>query len=667
MQISTTGTAYRREVDGLRALAVVPVILFHADFSWFAGGFVGVDVFFVISGYLITRILLDQLSRGTYSLASFYERRARRILPAFVVMMLTCLLAALIVMLPGEFEKFIQSAIASALGISNFYFLSKTGYFAQDADLQPLLHTWSLGIEEQYYLVFPPLLALLTSRIPQKRGRILVAMTVIGFAFAEIARHFDPQRSFFFTLTRTWELGLGSLCALYATNRQPRANEALSLGGLVLIVLSIACFDSSVPFPSVYALAPTLGACLVLLFSSGETWVGRLLSVRPLVGIGLISYSAYLWHQPIFAFSRLISEVPPSHWHMAGLAILSLVVGWASWRWIEQPFRSSGHQLLPERRRLLGASAAAIVLLVALGGAGIQFQDARRDVWLRLHPEISQAYMLQAKAQEYRDYAETDERNSSPSDCRFNTMTIDQPVARRLDACHKRFGPGVLLLGDSHAVDFYGVLASRYDIPFLVGITQHGCRAGDPEPEPELDCPYDEVLTYLSGKSADAVRLILYTQAGFYMLQTADDQPVHRKFFERVAMGEALPATEPDTASINAALAYLNELGRSTKVKWVGPRTEPHVPFNYFAKFGCTAPITLRPGQREAFQQLDDFISDRIDSTLNVSYVSQNAIIGFDWTKDYSDCRDLFFVDGDHYSAAGERRFGSRLPASLLQ
>jgi peptidoglycan/LPS O-acetylase OafA/YrhL len=667
MQISSSGAAYRREVDGLRALAVVPVILFHGDFSWFAGGFVGVDIFFVVSGYLITRILLDQMSRGMYSLASFYERRARRILPAFVVMMLVCLLAASLVMLPDEFEKFLHSSVASALGISNFYFLSKTGYFAQDTDLQPLLHTWSLGIEEQYYLVFPPLLALLTSRMPQKRARVLLALTVAGFVFAEIARHFDPQRSFFFTLTRTWELGLGSLCALYTTNRQPRANEALGLGGMVLIVFSIACFDASVPFPSIYALAPTLGTCLVLLFSSGETWVGRLLSVRPLVGIGLISYSAYLWHQPVFAFTRIMIDTPPSHWHMAGLSILALAIGWASWRWIEQPFRSSGQQLLPERRRLLGASAAAIVLLVALGGAGIHYQDARRDLWLELHPEVAQAYVLQAKAREDRDYAETNDRGSSPSDCRFNTMTIDQPVARRLTACYKRFGPGVLLLGDSHAVDFYGLLASRYDIPFLVGITQHGCRAGDPKPEPELDCQYDEVLAYVSNEGPASIGLIIYTQAGFYMLQTADHQPVRRKFFERIAMDETLPATKPDTASIAATVSYLNKLGRNIKVKWVGPRIEPHVPFNYFAKFGCKVPLALRPGQQEAFQRLDEFVSDRIDSTSNVSYVSQNLIIRFDWTKDYSDCRDLFFVDGDHYSAAGERRFGSRFPPSFLQ
>jgi peptidoglycan/LPS O-acetylase OafA/YrhL len=658
--------SYRREIDGLRAVAVLPVILFHAHLPWFAGGFVGVDIFFVISGYLITDLLLEKLDQGTYSLAGFYERRARRILPAFVVMMLCSFFAALIFMLPGEFGEFIKSFLASAIGVSNFYFLSQTGYFAPDADLQPLLHTWSLGIEEQYYLVFPPLLALLTWKLRRRRTSTLVGLTLAGFVLAETARHFDPQRSFFFTLTRTWELGLGSLCAIYASSRDLRGNDALALCGIALVSFSITSYDASVPFPSFYALTPTLGTCLIILFGNRQTYVGRLLSVRVLVGVGLVSYSAYLWHQPIFAFARLFSVESPSTNLMVGLSGLSLLVGWASWRWVEQPFRNPHRPLLGNRRRLFGASLSSILVLAVLGITAHQTQALRRDLWLQANPAVAHAYLLRERADKNRDFPDASTKGTSPSDCRFNTSLLDMKVASRINDCYARFGPGVMVVGDSHAIDFYGLLVSRFDDPFLIGITEHGCRAADPEPTPELDCPFDDVRNYLKS-GGGAIDTLLYTQAGFYILNSDDGEPIRRSFFGRLSMNEKVPPTRPDRRDIDAVLRYLDELGQFTDVKWVGPRIEPHLPFNYFAKKGCRYPFALRQGQEKAFHKLDDYIGRRIKMFSRVSYVSQNSMIGFDWTKDYSDCHEMFFVDGDHYSAAGEVRFGSRIPQSLLE
>ncbi|MGL3608887.1 acyltransferase family protein [Rhizobium sp. G187] len=653
---------YRRELDGLRALAVLPVVLFHAQLPFFDGGFVGVDIFFVISGYLITSILLEQLDQGSFSLGQFYERRARRILPAFVVMMLVCLPLSQILMDPHTFQEFLDSFLQSAIGLSNLYFMDQVGYFAPDADLQPLLHTWSLGVEEQYYFAFPLLLAGLTALKPSLRTQGIIGLTVAGFVFAEVARHIDPERSFFFTLSRTWELGLGSVCAALVRKREFRASNLYSLTGLALIAFSLIVYDRTVPFPSVYTLPPLIGTCLIILFAQEKTLVGRLLSAPPFVGLGLISYSVYLWHQPIFSFARLLSAEHPSSLQMAGLSALTILVGWISWRCIEQPFRQPQHTLLAGRRQMLGASAAAIVTLLGLAGLGIAFEDYSRATWLRLNPDIAGPYLLLEQAQLERNLRAGAMGDPNPTECRFRAPNLDEAVAKRLDDCHRKYGPGIMVLGDSHAIDFFGVVISRFASPFVVGMTQDGCRPHDPE----SDCQFDQVADYLSQRNGQPIKRVVYTQAGFYLMQTADGSPVRRSFFDKLTINTPLPRTLPDAGRIDATVAYLNRLSRFTQVKWVGPRTEPHIPFKHFARVGCDARFTLRPGQGEAFEALDAFIGSRVAKFGQFSYVSQNQMMRFDWATDYSDCKELFFADGDHYSAAGEIRFGRDLPPSFL-
>ena len=257
---------YRREIDGLRAVAVVPVILFHAGFELFGGGFVGVDVFFVISGYLITSLILAELDQGTFSVARFYERRARRILPALMLVLLACLPFAYALMLPHQLKDFAASLVSVVFAISNFFFLSQVDYFSPNAELQPLLHTWSLAVEEQYYFLFPPAL-LLVWRLARCRTVWFVgALVLLSFAFSEWAWRENAQRNFFFTLSRFWEIGAGSLCAFVGLQARGRVNEILSFLGLCLIVASVFFYTKETPFPSFYTLAPVLGTLLVILF-----------------------------------------------------------------------------------------------------------------------------------------------------------------------------------------------------------------------------------------------------------------------------------------------------------------------------------------------------------------------------------------------------------------
>jgi len=363
---------YRREVDGLRALAVLPVILFHAGFSTFSGGFVGVDVFFVISGYLITSIILAEKQAGTFTLFNFWERRARRILPALFFVMFACLPVAWLWLLPEDLKSFSQGLVAVAAFASNIWFNMASGYFSPTSEQDPLLHTWSLAVEEQYYLFFPAFL-MLTWRLGKRSViSILVIIAVLSLAAAQWGSLVDPTAAFYLLPTRAWELLIGVFVAFYASSdrtQQPgrMAGEIGGAVGLLLLIYAILAFDNQTPFPSVYTLVPTIGAALIILFASRETVVGKLLGYKLLVGIGLISYSAYLWHQPLFAFARQRSLYEPSQALFGSLALAAIVLAYFSWKYVERPFRNRQHF---SRRAIFTYGATGSALLIATGLSG---------------------------------------------------------------------------------------------------------------------------------------------------------------------------------------------------------------------------------------------------------------------------------------------------------
>jgi peptidoglycan/LPS O-acetylase OafA/YrhL len=360
--------SYRPEIDGLRSIAVLPVILFHAGFEVFSGGFVGVDVFFVISGYLITAIILKEQEEGRFSLLGFYDRRARRILPALFFVVLCSIPFAWGLMTPPELENFGKSLVAIAVFASNILFWRESGYFSTAAEEKPMLHTWSLAVEEQYYMLFPLFVMAFWGMGRKKLALVTAGLAVASLILAEAGWRYFPRANFYLAPTRVWELLAGSLAAFALFGRAPKPNEALAGLGLLLIIGSILVFDHHTPFPSLWALAPVGGSVLIVLYATPETLVGRLLSTRVLVGIGLISYSAYLWHQPLFAFARLGQVATPLV--MLGLAILSLALAAFSWRFIEQPFRKRGTGFLSSTPRVLGTALVAMVVCLGIGLAG---------------------------------------------------------------------------------------------------------------------------------------------------------------------------------------------------------------------------------------------------------------------------------------------------------
>lgn len=320
---------------------MVPVVLYHAGFTAFGGGYVGVDVFFVISGYLITTIIADEIEQGRFSIWHFYERRARRILPALFLVILASLPFCWFWLMPRDLETFANSVLAVVTFTSNFFFWSNTGYFETTAELQPLLHTWSLAVEEQYYIVFPLLMMLIWRR---SVGPILAALLVASLILAEWALSFDPAGVFFLLPSRAWELLIGALAALYLrrTGQRPVGRsmcDVLAASGVALVVLAIFAYDDSTRFPGFSALPPTLGTVMVILFARDGSLVHRILSLRPLVWIGLISYGTYLWHQPIFAlFQHRFGSIAFDGyvWPLIGL---SFALAYAGYRIVERPFR----------------------------------------------------------------------------------------------------------------------------------------------------------------------------------------------------------------------------------------------------------------------------------------------------------------------------------------
>jgi len=365
--VISSNSNYRADIDGLRAAAVLPVVLYHAGIPGFSGGYVGVDVFFVISGFLITGIIWSEILTGTFSLVNFYERRARRILPALFAVIAVSLFIGSLILLPAEFEGLSKSALATTFFVSNLYFWHALDYFGAAGDLHPLLHSWSLAIEEQFYIVFPLFLIIAAKYRYGLMLGLMAVLFVLSLAGSIYVVDRAPQWAFYLPPARTWELLMGSFLAL-GLGPQLRARwlrEGVAAAGLAMIALPIFVYSDETAFPGIAALPVCAGtACLILSSSNGPTLVGRALSLRPVVFIGLISYSLYLWHWPVLVFLRHYFGVEHLELSIAIIAICaSFLAALLSWRYIERPFRQKG---LLSRRQVfstVGYSTAVIALI----------------------------------------------------------------------------------------------------------------------------------------------------------------------------------------------------------------------------------------------------------------------------------------------------------------
>jgi peptidoglycan/LPS O-acetylase OafA/YrhL len=370
--------AYRPDIDGLRAIAVISVVAYHLFPSAASGGFVGVDVFFVLSGYLISGIILRGLALNKFTYADFYIRRIKRIFPALVLILLFCLLAGQLLLFIDEYKQLGKYVAAGAGFFSNFLLLREGGYFDAAAELKPLLHLWSLGIEEQYYLVWPLFIGLFWRR-PRLLVGAIVATAILSFGANLWLVGSYADWAFYLPITRFWELMIGAVLAsialrlsLDATTRNDSEaavfrvgtcpdwmRDALSLSGIILIVVSVFAFDKSLHYPGAWALAPSLGTALILV-GGPSAWLNRaLLARREAVFIGLISYPLYLWHWPILYFARIVAEGEPSLAAKLAIIVVSIVLSALTFRYVETPIRTSSVRFGPALAKGLCAAIAA--------------------------------------------------------------------------------------------------------------------------------------------------------------------------------------------------------------------------------------------------------------------------------------------------------------------
>ncbi len=431
--------AYRPDIDGLRAIAVMSVVLCHAKLG-IPGGFVGVDVFFVISGYLITGLILRDLHQGTFSMFTFWERRARRIVPALFAVAVATSTLAWFLLFPDELRAFGSTLAAAAVGASNVQLWREAGYFDTAAQYKLMLHTWSLAVEEQFYLVTPVVLWLLYRKvIPNRLLMILCAGAAASFAASVIGTRWFPSWTFYMLPTRAWELLLGSILSLLPALTGTRKREVLAACGALGIFAPCLFYNESTPFPGLAALPVALGTAGIIwagtTSTQGQTWIGKILELRGLVGIGLISYSLYLWHWPLLVFGHHFGEL--SLIERLTIVIASLVVATLSWRFIERPFRR--RTMLPKRTYLFAAAIGSLLLLVIVGLLarvlhGVPSRFAGEEKRFLDMARVDMRYVHEVDT---RDIAERLPRVGTPTE-----------------------SPRMLIWGDSHAMAFLPAIDS---------------------------------------------------------------------------------------------------------------------------------------------------------------------------------------------------------------
>ena len=360
---------YRPEIDGLRTIAVLSVFFFHAGSNTFSGGFVGVDVFFVISGFLITSLILSDRHSGKFTIGRFYERRARRILPALLIVLAVCSVCAWFVLLPIDLKHYAESLGSTILFASNFYFKNRTGYFFEgEADISPLLHTWSLAIEEQFYILFPLLLAVVYRYIPRHLRAILAFTGLISLCFSIWWVKIDQDNAFYLLPFRGWELLLGALLATQPVLifRNKYAGEISGIAGLALILVSVFFYNRHIEFPGLSAVVPCVGTFLIIASNSvNRNLVGRFLSLRPVVFFGLISYPFYLWHWPMIVFLKYQQGQPLAPEQVLVVFILTTVLSVLTFYFIENPVRH--RKVLTDKKPLITTAIAISGFMIITG------------------------------------------------------------------------------------------------------------------------------------------------------------------------------------------------------------------------------------------------------------------------------------------------------------
>jgi peptidoglycan/LPS O-acetylase OafA/YrhL len=484
---------YRPEIDGLRALAVLPVVAYHLGFRPVSGGYIGVDIFFVISGFLIGRIILKEAYQRDFSILRFYRRRIRRLFPALFFMFLSIFIAAYFILYPKLYLDLAYSMIAAATSLSNIYFFETTNYFDSAVDTSPLLHTWSLAVEEQFYIFFPPIVLLIISFAQKYTKQILVLLLLASLILASFIVETDQSAAFYLPHLRAWELLVG---VMLAANIRPVLHGQVSRTifvslGLLGITLPVFTYSHETTFPGLSALVPCFGTAMIIIANeNGKHPFSTLLSFRPIVFIGLISYSLYLWHWPvIILYQQYTGEVIIKWPDKILLFTLSILIAFLSWKYIETPFRANKNIFKATIRS--GLASISITILIAVLIVGMNgFPD-------RFSPQILHYSSYIGKSQSEQLGGKTDPCFLSATDSEdFKSFDINRCLS--LSKTKKN----LLILGDSHARHLVWGLNQHFKDYNFLQATGSGCmpilrqtQKGEKECRKLVDYTFDHFLS----------------------------------------------------------------------------------------------------------------------------------------------------------------------------
>ena len=673
---------YRSEIDGLRSIAVISIIFYHAQIIIFGdkflkGGFVGVDIFFVISGYLISRILLSELfDKGKINLLNFYERRARRIIPVLFVTFLVSFPFAYSYLLPSQFIEYAQSILSATFFGSNiFFYLTNTQYGAQDSLLQPFLHTWSLGVEEQFYIFFPILVLFGYRFFKNYLISIITILIILSLLYAEWMSSENQEFNFFIIFTRFWELGIGSLLAFYELKygrvKNNLLNQTMPLLGLSLIIYSIVFFSQQTPHPSLITLLPTVGTALIILYTGNKIdIVGKFLSLKFFVSIGLISYSLYLWHYILFAFARVSDTDGLQNYEKYYLILATLILSVISYFLVEKPFRNN--QFVSTKKFII--TIMILLFSISITNWMIIASDGLKnrlptifDIDTKTSIDDELSYITDNdflyRSQIIKDIKPI--KFTDNGECIILSKTFNNAFIEKFNSCKKKYTKATIIIGDSHAENLFNIFRGTNKNKFLVSVAQGSCRPhGCLQKHNQYRFLLDNFLQYL-GKDD----LIIYHQSGSYLLQDVNGAVDSQKTFDDDYF-------KVDYVNLDIIRKYLNLLAKKTfaEIVWVGPFVEYRYNPKEVVRLSKTefiSKLKINPASIRLFNLLEDEIGAVLNKDgRSFVYLPFNEIYkvnsrAFIKSGDSSLC--FQFNDRDHFSNCGENEASKNLEVKAFQ
>lgn len=649
---------YRLDIVGLRAVAVFAVILHHLNLTLFQNGFLGVDIFFIISGYVVTKSITVQIERDAFSLKEFYASRILRLLPALYLMLFAVCIAAFFLLQPTQIAETLSTAFSAIILLANVNLYFETGYFASNAITKPLLHMWSLSIEEQFYLVYPILTYIVLSKWTlHYRILVLFFIVVTTFSLTSILNFYKPSFTFYMMPFRIWELCLGSFCfylnqAIQGKNYNSWLSDLTNNLAFIALLTILSVPVISIQSPGIGTILPAIFVSILLVNPAREATYHSALTSGPLLAIGAASYSLYLWHQPIIAFSHSLNYEQTITYKTLLLVIIACFAA-ASYYFVELPLRSNANNISKSKKvTWIGGISLLLASILYIFSSN----DRHVDLWKSLTTTKRVELYKVLNNRSYLHVGDTDGITSYNlnGNCKVISSEFSAQFQAELLRCAAKSDNLTLIIGDSHAMNvFNGFAYNSRETASIFAFTRPRWRPS------AQNFDANELFTFLN-QHAHLIDNIIYSQSGRYLLEHDGDVPT-RALLLNHPTNNLYQNINLNIDAIQDTTDFVNQLPEFAQkdVIFYGPRPEPYVSDKSILKNGCDFQAYVNHRLVEKFSELDSLLRKKFESTP-INYTSQFSDLKLTFPDDFMNCFEIYWADGDHYSTAGERHFFSR-------